>query len=168
MMPGLRNFGTDRGSTRAAAALAFAGLLGAVPAVPARAALGEDASTIESDSAGFRAQRAVQRPAAGAVYTVHQLLLPGGTRVREFVSPAGQVFAVTWSGPLIPDLGVLLGKHYPRYRMAAERRSAADRRPVVLQDFDLVIRNEGHARAFHGMAYLPGGLPSGFDLAQLR
>jgi hypothetical protein len=138
---------------------------------PALAALGQDASTIDSDSSGLRAQHATQRSAsgsAGSTYAVHQLLLPGGTQVREFVSAGGRVFAVTWSGPSIPDLSVLLGEHFPRYLKAAERRSAASRGPVKLNDPDLVLRNEGHPRAFHGMAYLPADLPSAFDLSQLR
>jgi len=99
---------------------------------------------------------------------VHDLQLPGGTHVREYLSADHQVFAVTWNGSSIPDLHRLLGQHYARYEIAAARPSAAARSPVSLNDADLVLHNEGHPRAFHGLAYLPLLLPAGFDLRQLR
>jgi hypothetical protein len=37
------------------------------------------------------------------------LTLPRGTTAREYVSPSGQVFAVSWQGQAMPDLGQLLG-----------------------------------------------------------
>jgi hypothetical protein len=148
----------------------LAGAAAIVLCGPARAALGQDDTTVDADTAQLRAQRRIEPapPAAAASYTVHDLQLPGGTHVREYLSAARQVFAVTWNGPSIPDLHRLLGQHYARYEKAAARPSAAARSPVSLNDADLVLRNEGHPRAFHGLAYLPLLLPAGFDIQQLR
>jgi hypothetical protein len=134
-----------------------------VPCV-ASATLGQDATTVENDRAHMQAQRHVTQ-AAG--YTVHELQLAGGTRVREYISSGQQVFAVAWNGPRIPDLQQLLGAYVPRYQGAAGLASHA-RRPVVLHDADLVIETGGHTRAFFGVVYLPRQLPAGLGAEQIR
>ena len=45
-------------------------------------------------------------------YVMRETTLPTGTRVREYVSESGTVFAVTWEGPFLPDLKALLGKYF--------------------------------------------------------
>ncbi|MFY9676341.1 MAG: DUF2844 domain-containing protein, partial [Terriglobales bacterium] len=55
-------------------------------AVPAFAALGGDAASIDSDVAQMRASRGVEQTDA---YTVHQLKTQSGTMVREYLSPSG-------------------------------------------------------------------------------
>ena len=134
----------------------------------ASAALGEDATTVERDRIQMRAQRAVTQ-AAG--YAVHELQLPGGMQVREYLTGANMVFAVRWSGPGIPDLQLLLGTHFARYLAAAQasvQASGSPRRPLVVNDPDLVIHASGHMRAFFGVAYLPQLVPAGVDIGQLR
>ena len=57
-------------------------------------------------------------------YTVTESLLDNGTRVQEFVTPAGLVFAVNWRGPVLPDLRALLGDYmgiFQRYTDAARQ-----------------------------------------------
>jgi hypothetical protein len=130
----------------------------------AQAALGQDAATVDGDLVRMQAQRRVLQ-AAG--YTVHELQLAGGTVVREYLAASQQVFAVSWSGPSIPDLQPLLGTHYARYQAAA-KASGISRRGVAVQDPDLVVRAGGHARAFHGVAYVPSLMPAGFDPGQIR
>ena len=130
----------------------------------ASATLGQDATTVDSDLAHMQAQRRVTQ-AAG--YTVHELQLAGGTRVREYISSSQQVFAVAWNGPRIPDLQQLLGAYVPRYQAAARTVSHA-RRPVVLHDPDLVIETGGHTRAFFGVVYLPQQLPAGLGAEQIK
>ncbi len=134
-----------------------------VPGV-ALAALGEDSSTVERDVMQLRAQRSVTPSSA---YSVHELQLPGGTQVREYLTASNRVFAIAWSGPSIPDLQQLLGSYFPRYRAAAEA-TGRSRRPVAVDASDLVIRTGGHARAFFGVAYLPGQMPSGVRAEQIR
>jgi hypothetical protein len=130
----------------------------------ALAALGESATTIEHDISKLRAQRSVT---ASAAFSVHELQLPGGTNVREYVTSANQVFAVVWNGPSIPDLQQLLGTYFPRYSKAAQALGRT-RRPVAVEESDLVIRTGGHPRAFFGIAYLPGMLPQGVSLDQIK
>ncbi len=124
----------------------------------ASATLGQDAATVEQDRVQFRAQRSLIH---AGTYSVHELRLPGGTRVREYLNAAQQIFAVAWNGPSIPDLQQLLGTYYPRYLGAAKVMGRARRRPIVMQEADLVIHTGGHPRAFFGVAYLPQSMPAG-------
>lgn len=128
------------------------------------ATLGQDAATIELDRAQLQAQRAVTQSPR---YTVHELTLPGGTQVREYLTATQQVFAVAWSGPSIPDLQQLLGSYFTRYVAAAKANGRA-RKPVAVEDSDLVVHTGGHFRAFSGVAYLPGRMPSGVSAEQIR
>ena len=131
----------------------------------ALATLGQGGSSVESDRAQLQAQRNITQSNG---YSVHELTLPGGTQVREYLSPSQQIFAVAWNGPSIPDLQQLLGTYFPRYQSAAARVAKGLRRPVVLQEPDLVIQSSGHARAFSGVAYLPQQMPSGMSTEQIR
>ena len=128
------------------------------------ATLGEDGSTVDHDRAQMRAQRSVSQ---ASTYSVHELQLPGGTQVREYMTAANQVFAVAWSGPSIPDLQQLLGTYFPRYQAAA-RALGRVRRPLAVEASDLVIRTGGHQRAFFGVAYLPTQMPAGVKEEQIR
>jgi len=136
-----------------------------VPGV-ATATLGEDGSSVERDLAHLQAQRSVAQSSA---FSVHELQLPGGTRVREYLTPRQQIFAITWSGPSIPDLQQLLGTYFPRYQQGAARVAAGrGRQPILMQESDLVIQTGGHPRAFFGAAYLPRLMPPGVSVNQLR
>ena len=84
------------------------------------AALGGAAETFDTQASTLVAGVS----AAGTAYLVRNTLLATGTRVSEYVSAGGVVFAVTWDGPMLPDLKVLLGKHFDT--MVAE----SARRPV--------------------------------------
>jgi len=131
----------------------------------ALAALGGNGTTIESDVAQLKAQRSVTLARA---YSVHELQFAGGAQVREYVTVSNQVFAVTWSGPTIPDLQQLLGTYFPRYSSAAQAIGGRVRRPVTVEEPDLVIRTGGHMRAFFGIAYLPNRMPQGVTAESLR
>jgi len=128
------------------------------------AALGQDASTVEADRVHMQAQRSITQSGA---FSVHELQLPGATRVREYLDSSHRVFAVAWSGPSIPDLQQLLGAYFVRYQ-AAVRPLARSRRPLAMQQTDLVIHTGGHPRAFFGVAYLPLQLPLGVSAEQIR
>jgi hypothetical protein len=128
------------------------------------ATLGEDGSTVDGDRVQMRAQRSVSQSTA---YSVHELQLPGGTQVREYLTGANKVFAVAWNGPSIPDLQQLLGTYFPRYSAAAQALGRA-RRPIVAEQPDLVIRSGGRPRAFFGVVYLPQQIPSGISAEQIK
>jgi uncharacterized protein DUF2844 len=125
--------------------------------------LGGDASTIEADHVQLKASVKVARAQR---YTVHELTTPSGTVVREYVAPSGKVFAVAWSGPLMPDLRQLLGPHFEALEKRAAKRGT--RGPTEIVQPGLVVRSSGHMRAFAGSAYLPGEMPQGVVPDQLR
>src|SRR4051794_24934387 len=83
--------------------------------LPAFAALGEDVSFIASDQAHFKAS---VRTVAHQFFSVEEMQTPAGTRVRQFVSPAGTVFAVSWQGSA-PDLQKLLGAYFEEFEASA-------------------------------------------------
>ncbi|MFZ0735237.1 MAG: DUF2844 domain-containing protein [Candidatus Sulfotelmatobacter sp.] len=132
--------------------------------LPAFATLGEDVSTVQTDQAQIHATESItQKPA----YSVHELQSPSGIAVREYVSPAGKVFAVAWHGPWMPDLKQLLGSHFQEYQQALQAQRARHG-PVFVQLPDLVVQLGGHMRDFVGRAYLPDQMPSGVRAEEIR
>lgn len=90
-----------------------------------------------------------------------------GVTVNEY-SAGGVVFAVTWSGPVMPDLSQILGSYFPQYKAAIQARPAGGlNAPVAVQTGQLVVHAFGHMRAFSGEAYAPALVPSGFDVTTL-
>jgi hypothetical protein len=98
---------------------------------------------------------------------VHEIQLPSGTVMREFVAPNGNVFAVAWQGPTRPDLRQALGRYFDSY-VSAPRSKLADRRHVQIQQGDLVVQAGGHMRALSGRAYLLSAIPSGVNVGDLH
>jgi hypothetical protein len=112
----------------------------------------------------FPAQSSVVSTGA-ASYTLVQHQLESGTLVQEFVDGSGKVFAVSWSGPFLPDLKELLGAYFDA--MAAQGRAqgrAAQRSRLTLRTPEVVIVSSGHMGALEGRAWLPSRLPPGFDV----
>jgi hypothetical protein len=140
-----------------AARLVGVGVLTLAAVVPARATLG----AIEASVLGDQTQiNATLRTVYSQKYTMHELQVPSGATVREYVGPTGVVFAVAWQGPTMPDLRQLLGPQFDQYvaAMAARRNM---RGPVSIQLPGLVVQSSGRMRAFTGKAYVPEGLPQG-------
>jgi hypothetical protein len=130
----------------------------------ARAGLGDDLATLQKDQARLQARAYV---ASVPTHTVHEMALPTGVTVREFVSPAGRVFAVTWAGPWRPDLRVLLGAYFEQY-VQARHNARASRGAVTVQLPGLVVQMAGHQRAFAGRAYAPDLVPYGVRIEEIR
>ena len=131
----------------------------------AGATLGEPEVTVQSDVAQLRASIKNSDDRAG--YRVHEIQLPGGTLLREFVAPDGNVFAVAWNGPTKPNLRQALGKYFDAM-VSAPKPKFADRRHLQIQQGDLVVQGSGHMRAFSGRAYLASAIPSGVNLGDLH
>lgn len=93
---------------------------------------------------------------AGTGYTVNQTTLERGTVVRECADASDTVFAVSWSGPVVPDLKRLLGPFSIHLTPTPDGQPHGDRQ-------DVVIRRGGHMGSFQGVAWLPEKLPAGFD-----
>ncbi len=150
--------------SRAFMAAILAGLaLGAPPF--ACAALGADAATVQRDGAHMRAQVRPGTPVAG--YEVQEITTTTGTVVREYISRAGKVFAVSWRGPTMPDLRQTLGTYFEQY-VAGARVQRSDRRHLVVEQPDLVVQSNGRPRAFFGRAYVPSLLPPNFSISDIQ
>lgn len=138
----------------------FGFLLSLVMCGAATAGLGGDLNPPASEWQTMGAG-STPRPLAGA--TLYTQRLADGVTLRQYVNPAGLVFAVGWDGPVLPDFRRLLGEHFPRYSEALRQQS----RHVHIQSGDLVLEAGGMMRAFSGRAYLPARLPptlSGADI----
>jgi hypothetical protein len=122
---------------------------------PATATLGEGVSSVEANRVKMLANLRVVRKTN---YAVHELGLPTGGKVRQFVADSGKVFAVCWSAGWRPDLREIMGTHYDRY-VAATKGRIMVRGPVRLELPGLVVILGGHQRAFFGRVYLLGQLP---------
>lgn len=134
-------------------------------AAPSFASLGDDVSSVQSDQAHINARLRTSQTSA---YSVHELQTPTGTVIREFASPAGRIFAVSWQGSSLPDLQQLLGSHFQDFQQAVK---AQNRRPVggplYVQQNGLVVEIGGHMRSIRGRAYLPDEVPAGVRVEEL-
>ena len=105
---------------------------------------------------------------SSAVYTVSQSTLDSGTVVREYSNTLGIVFAVSWSGPALPDLRTLLGDKFAVMTSSAGKRPKAGHSQLSVNQPDVVIVSSGHMRAYAGHAWIPGALPAGFDTSVIE
>lgn len=128
----------------------------ALSAPPAAAMLGEQLEPASSTL-----------PLRHPTFTGHARTLPSGTRVVEYTDIHGTVFAVTWSGPYLPDLRRLLGRHFASFTRHQQQQTGLHA-AVVLRSSDVVILSTGQMGAFSGRAWLPGRIPEGFDAGALR
>lgn len=148
------------------AALSGALLIAALGPRIASATLGEPEITVQTDVAQLRAS--IKSSQDRVSYRVHEIQLPSGTMLREFVAPDGNVFAVAWNGPTQPNLRQALGKYFDALA-SAPKPKFVDHRHLQIQQGDLVVQGSGHMRAgFSGRAYLASAIPSGVNLGDLR
>lgn len=115
-----------------------------------------------------RSLAAAGNSTANAVYTVSQTTLDSGTIVREYTDAAGKVFAVSWTGPTLPDLRTLLGSKFTALTDATGRRTQAGHSQLALNQSDVVIVSNGHMRSFAGHAFIPSAVPAGFDTTTIE
>jgi len=132
--------------------------------VPAFAALGGDLSSVQADQAHLQAS---ERIIPTQNYTVHEMQTARGTLIRQFVSSAGTVFAVSWQGSA-PDLEQLLGAYFDQYVEAAQAQPGRRARGVHIDTGDFVLESGGHMRFVSGRAFLRSKLPSGVTSDQVR
>lgn len=133
--------------------------------LPAFAALGGDATSVDTDIARMKGQA---RATAVAGYTVSQITLPTGTVVNEYVSSEGKVFAVSWKGPAMPNLEQTLGTYFTAFKAAGAVPHGANHHGLAIQQSDLVLQTSGHMRAWSGKAYVPSLLPPNFSLGDIK
>jgi hypothetical protein len=128
-----------------------------------RAELGGRVDSIVADRV---AMKATLRQIPSTQFTIHEITTPSGIQVREYSSPAGIVFAVTWKGAMIPDLKQLLGTYFSTFQQAGAQHTGHG--PLLISRPDFVMQSSGHMRAFAGMAYAPALVPSGVSVTDLH
>jgi hypothetical protein len=133
------------------------------------ATLGGDGASVEADSATLRVERAARQTLAPTgSYSIHEITLSSGTFVRQYVSSANIVFAVTWNGPFLPDFRQLLGLHFDTMVARQARQSNAGHRSFNHEEGDFVIESGGHQRSFVGRAYLKSAIPAGVSEQEIQ
>jgi hypothetical protein len=127
------------------------------------ATLGEHADSVVSDR---KALSAVQRaPVTRKGYTIQEFQ----SVVMEYISPAGVVFAIAWSGLSQPDLTPLLGSYLDVYQQALrEFPRERGKRQFKVKANGVIVEKWGHMRSVHGRAYIPALIPSGVSVDEIR
>jgi hypothetical protein len=130
----------------------------------AHAALGQPEATVSADVQHLSGSiKSTER----ASYTVHEIQLPSGGVLREFAVAGGNVFAISWSGPAIPDLRQALGSYFDVF-VAAAKVPHSGHTHLQIQQTGFVMQSAGHMRAYSGRAYVPQSIPAGTSLDEIR
>ena len=80
-----------------------------------------------------------------------------GVAITQYVNQQGVVFAVSWNGPVKPNLKALLGSYFSVDKSANPLGHVAAR-----TQGDLVVYSSGSMPHFEGYAYLKSDVPAGF------
>ncbi|ABE29308.1 hypothetical protein DR64_1372 [Paraburkholderia xenovorans LB400] len=102
-----------------------------------------------------------------AAYTVRASRDANGVTVREYVLPANVVFAVTWDGPVRPDMSALLGSYFPN-AVAASAARARGTGPLIERNGDFQIESAGAPGHASGKAFLPRLVPANVRVEDLQ
>jgi Protein of unknown function (DUF2844) len=134
--------------------------------VPAAAHLGGDANSVDTDRQVLHARL---RSVPMQQYNLHEIRTQSGALLHEYETRGGTVFAVTWQGPLPPDLRQLFGNYYSRYQTAASAKGQPGlHRQLNIAGPELVVQSTARPRAFMGRAYIPSLVPAGVSIADLQ
>lgn len=157
------------GSTWSVALALGAVLLAGQVLAPAKAGLGDSVASVQADRVSMKGQlRARSEPG----YSVQEITAGTGTLIREYVSPSGVVFAVSWSGPAMPNLQQMLGTYFTQYRSAVDSQHTKAQRPghnhVEVRAPALVVHSSGHMRQYFGIAYVPSLVPPNLSISDLH
>lgn len=134
----------------------------------ARATLGE--APLASSVSATSAPRVFQaRPASASVWSLRETVLDTGTTVQELVRTDGVVFAVLWSGPVLPDFAKVLGAYDAHFDTHLQQRRQLGLRGgvVFLSNTQLVLRSGGRMGHFSGHAYAPALVPPSVRMADV-
>jgi hypothetical protein len=112
-------------------------------------------------------QSSVTTGASAASYTVREAKDADGVTIREYVLPTNVVFAVTWHGPVRPDMSELLGSYFPNFVSPGDGRPRGIG-PMVQHNGDFHIESAGHTGYFFGKAYLPRLVPANVRMENLQ
>lgn len=137
------------------------------PVLPAFAALGDNSDSVLIDQAQLQASLKVTH---FYFYTVHELKLPTGTTIREYVGQNSRVFGVAWQGPFIPNMRQILGTYFSAYSETAQARHQrrVGRRRLEINEPRLAVQAGGHMLDYWGRAYDPQLVPAGVSADDIR
>ncbi|CAH2893638.1 MAG: FIG00459208: hypothetical protein [uncultured Paraburkholderia sp.] len=142
--------------------LASYAALGGPPVTGASMPLMLRAATPQSAPAS--APPASSQPASGLVsaapYSVRQSVDANGVTIREYVLSANVVFAVTWDGPVRPNMRALLGSYFANY-VASGQSGVRGSGPLIEGNDDFRIESAGRLGRFFGRAWVPRLMPAG-------
>jgi hypothetical protein len=138
-----------------------------VAASPASASLGGNFASVQDDQ--LKLQASLQTTSKDS-YSVHEIRVPNGMVVREFIAPRGNVFGIAWQGPGRPNLRQLLGTYFDSFAKQAEMQKTGrvGRGPLVIREPGLVVEMAGHGRSFFGRAYDPRIVPAGVSAGEVK
>jgi Protein of unknown function (DUF2844) len=156
-------FAMDRLARSARYGLRFAPILLLAPI--AFAGLGGDLNSVMTDQMHFQGGVKTTETAS---FTVHEIHPQTGIVIREYVSPAGKVFAISWHGPWMPDMHQLLGSFFQQYSDGVKAQASPGRRLIRIAQPDFVFQHGGHMRSYVGRAYLPQLLPAGVTAEDIQ
>lgn len=145
-------------------------LLAGEAMTPAAAGLGDTVASVQSDRLSMKGQlRSRSEPG----YSVEEITAAAGTLVREYVSPAGVVFAVSWNGPALPNLQQTLGSYFTQYQTAEKMQRAQaghghGHNHMEIRTPTLIVHAGGHMRQYFGMAYVPTLMPPNISISDLH
>lgn len=145
-------------------------LLAGEAIAPARAGLGDTAASVQSDRVSMKGQL---RARSEAGYSVEEITAASGTVVREYVSPAGVVFAIGWYGPAMPNLQQTFAGYFTQFQAAVQARRAQQPRlrghnHLEIHTPSLVVHAFGHMRQYFGVAYVPALMPANLSVSDLH
>lgn len=146
-------------------AVSFSILVNVSSPMPVLAILGESSTTVEQDRAMLNGTHRSQ-PETG--FTVHILEAPGAI-IREYTSPAGVVFGVSWrhhTGLL--NLDKLFGAYYEEYHQAVARQPRLSQRFHRIETEHLIVERGGRMGATWGRVWVVPLLPPGISKEQIK
>ncbi|MGV2289287.1 DUF2844 domain-containing protein [Trinickia sp. YCB016] len=118
-------------------------------------------------AAGATAARGLAQSAgAEGALSVTTIVDDGGTTIREHATASGLIVAYTWNGPTMPDLHKLLGARFDAFQAGAS--TSLNRHAGRVEQGDFVVESGGQMRSYIGRAWLPGALPAGVSIENLR
>ncbi|HEX4268560.1 MAG TPA: DUF2844 domain-containing protein [Steroidobacteraceae bacterium] len=137
---------------------------------PAYAGLGATTASIEADRMSMKGQL---RARSGAGYSVQEITAGSGTVVREYVSPSGVVFAVSWQGASMPNLQQTFGSYFTQFQAAVRARRTQQphlrgHNHLEIHTPSLVVHAFGHMRQYFGVAYAPALMPANLSISDLH
>jgi hypothetical protein len=136
-------------------------------AAPVYAALGGDMTSVRVDSDAMQGQL---NTTSMQHYDVHEIKGEDGVLLREYANGQGKIFAVSWQGPLPPNLQKLFGTYFDQFQAGAADSAHAHpgmHRQLTITHPDFILQSVGRWGAFHGKAYVTSLVPAGVLVVDL-